>query len=304
MKDERLLEMRIFRAVVEAGSFTAGANALGVSQSFVSRSLIQLETRLGLSLLHRSTRGIRLTEEGGRYLISAGKILASLDEIEGNLSHAKTSPVGDLRLSVPIAFGTDQIVPRIPQFLRDHPQIKLHLSLTDTIVSLIDDNIDLAIRMGRLRDSTLVNKKLCDLRRIVVASPVYLEKFGEPLTPADLVHHNCLEWQGDHEHLNHWPFKGNSMPETILAHGNFRSSNGLSMFEICLEGVGIMRLAEHLAVPAIRAGRLVRLLPDVEVQDQTAIHALYRPERHLLPRIRSFVDYFVDIFRKPPWLHN
>jgi DNA-binding transcriptional LysR family regulator len=302
MKDDRLLEMRVFRAIVENGGFTAGAHALGVSQPFASRSLARLEERIGVKLVHRSTRGLRLTEEGERYLAAGASIMAALDEAEGALSASKAEAVGDLRISAPIAFGIDQIVPRLPEFMRLHPQIKIHISLTDSLVSLIDDHIDLAIRMGRLQSSSLVSRKLCDLQRLIVAAPSYVARFGAPATPQDLAAHNCLEWQGDHDQLNHWKFKIDGAEVEFIAQGNFRSSNGLTLFAMCTEGVGIMRMAEHMALPAIRAGRLVRLLAAFEPRDQTAIHALYRPERRLLPRVRNFVDYLAALFQQPPWL--
>ncbi|MCA6104121.1 MULTISPECIES: LysR family transcriptional regulator [Bradyrhizobium] len=300
MRDNRLLEMQIFRAVVEHNGFTAAAYALESSQPFVSRAIAQLERRLGAKLIHRTTRQHRLTAEGERYLATCREILAALDDAE-NAFAGQSTPAGDLRVSAPLAFGTDQVLPLLPGFLATHDRVRVHLSLSDTIVSLIDDNFDVAVRMGRLRDSQLRARKLCDLRRIVVAAPDYVRRRGAPPTPAALKDHNCLEWHGAQEHLNRWPFSIEGERRDHIAAGNFRSSNGLSLAEMCFQGVGVMRMAEHLALPAIRDGRLLRLLPEFEEHDGTAIHAVYLPERRLSARVRVFIDYLADALRSPPW---
>ncbi len=303
MKDDRLLEMRVFRAVVDAGGFTAAAHVLGVSQPFVSQVVAGLERRLGVTLLHRSTRGSRVTAEGQRYLESCSRILLEVDEAEAALVTGRSAPVGDLRVSASLGFGMDQVVPLVPRFLETHPDIKLHLTLTDALSNLIEDNVDVAIRMGRLTDSTLLSRRICGLQRVVVAAPAYLDAHGTPQTPDALLDHNCLEWQGPLDHLNRWPFIDPESGRTraLPIQGNFRSSNGLSLFDLCLAGVGIMRLAEHMALPAIRRGALVPLLEPYQARDEAAIHAVYLPERDLLPRTRLFVDFLVTAFRTPPW---
>lgn len=300
MKDNRLLEMQIFRAVVEHDGFTAAAYALESSQPFISKTIAQLEKRLGAKLLHRTTRRHRLTTEGERYLAACREILAALDEAETSFT-SQSEPSGDLRVSAPLAFGTDQILPILPGFLEAHPKVKVHLSLSDTVVNLVDDNVDIAVRMGRLQDSSLKARRLCGLRRIVVAAPSYIERYGVPENPQALKEHNCLEWHGAQEHLNHWPFGPKQASSQHIAVGNFRSSNGLSLAEMCFRGVGVMRMAEHLALPAIRQGHLVRLLSDFEWDDTLAIHAVYLSERHLNARIRVFIDYLAMAYKYPPW---
>lgn len=299
MKDDRLIEMRVFKAVAETGGFTAAANLLGVSQPFVSQSVSNLEKRLGVQLLHRSTRTQRLSSEGEIFLASCRRILDEVEQAEVQVR--SDEPSGDLRVSAPLAFGLDQVVPQLAGFLDAFPQVTMHLSLSDTLVNLLEDYFDVAIRMGRLQDSSLASRRLCDLQRIVVAAPAYLARHGHPVTPQGLVRHNCLMWQSPMERLNHWPFLMEGRREEVPVRGSFRSSNGSTLFEMCVAGVGIMRLAEHLALPAIRAGRLVPLLADYQAQDDTAIHAVFLPERKLVPRIRAFVDHFVEVFREPPW---
>lgn len=300
MKDDRLLEMQIFKAIIEQGGFTAAARALEVSQPFVSRIVTRLEQRLGVRLIHRTTRRQRPTPEGERYFATSRDILAALDRAESDIAQ-RAEPSGDLRVSAPLAFGTDQLLPLLPFFMIRYPRMKVHLSLSDAIVSLIDDNVDVAIRMGRLQSSPLKARKLCSLHRIVVAAPAYLERHGGLSTPEALGKHNCLEWHGAQEHLNRWPFIVDGERREHVAAGNFRSSNGLSLAEMCFQGVGIMRMAEHLALPAIRAGRLVRLLEAFEDRQATAIHAVYLPELHVSARIRAFVDHLAESLRNPPW---
>lgn len=299
MKDDRLLEMRVFKAVVEAGGFTAAANFLNVSQPFVSQSINSLERRLGVQLLHHSTRTQRLTSEGERFLMSCGQVLDSVEEAEAQVRSGE--PTGNLRISASHAFGMDQLVPALPRFLAAYPKLCVHFSLSDSNVNLIEDNFDVAVRMGRLQDSSLRSRKLCDLQRVVVAAPQYVAAHGKPVTPQGLSRHACLTWESPREHLNQWPFMLNGQIEKVAVHGNFRSTDGTTLFQLCVAGVGIMRLAEHLALPAIRAGKLVPLLAEYQAKDDTAIHAVYLPERQVVPRIRAFIDYFVDTFREPPW---
>ncbi len=300
MKDDRLVEMRVFKAVVDTGGFTAAANLLGVSQPFVSQSVTNLERRLGVQLLHRSTRTQRLTSEGESFLASSNRIMEEIDQAEAQIKSPE--PTGDLRVTAPLGFGMDQVVPSLPGFLEAYPKVKLHLSLSDGMVNLLQDNFDVAIRMGRLQDSSLMARKLCNLQRIVVASPRYVEKHGQPVTPQGLARHNCLMWAGQLEYLNRWTFMINGKRQEMLASGNFRSADGTTLFQLCTAGVGIMRLAEHLALPAIRSGTLVPLLADYQAQDDAAIHVLYMRERQLVPRIRAFVDYALEVFRHPPWV--
>jgi DNA-binding transcriptional LysR family regulator len=300
MKDDRLVEMRVFKAVVEAGSFTAAAQVLGVSQPFVSQCMHHMERRLGVHLLHRSTRTQRLTSEGERFLGSCKEIIDAVEEAETQIR--TKGPSGDLRVSAPQAFGSDQIVPALPGFVTMYPELTVHFSLSDAFVNLIEDNFDVAIRMGRLQDSSLRSRKLCDLQRVVVAAPSYVATHGMPVTPQGLSRHNCLMWETPHDQLNQWPFMISGKPEKMPVRGAFRSRDGTTLFQLCIAGIGIMRLAEHLALPAIRSGKLVPLLSDYQAQDETAIYAVYLPERQLVPRIRAFVDYFVEVFRQPPWM--
>lgn len=301
MKDERLLEMTVFKAVAEHGGFTTAAHALGTGQPFVSKTLGNLEKRLGVALLRRSTRQMRLTEEGVQFLASCNRILAEVEEAEGRISSTAAAPGGDIRVTTASSFGMDQIVPLLPEFLRTYPDMRVRLSLSDTLVDIIGNGFDVAIRMGQLQDSMLLSRKLCHLQRIVVASPSYLALHGAPATPKDLASHNCLLWEAPMDHLNHWPFMIDGKRIAVNIHGNFQFSTGMTSVDMCLAGVGLTRMAEHFAIPAIRKGLLVPLLSDFQASDGTAIYAVYAKERHIHPRVRAFINYLIEKFKTPPW---
>jgi DNA-binding transcriptional LysR family regulator len=301
MRDDRLTEMRIFKAVADTGGFTAAALALNVGQPYVSRSITQLEHRLGVALLRRSTRRLTLTDEGRQYLASCNRIIADIDASEAQLARASQHMSGDIRVTVATSFGMDQIVPLLPAFLDDYPQLRIRLSLSDTLSDLIGEGFDLAIRMGSLQDSNLVSRKLCHLQRIVVASPAYIASHGVPRVPADLALHNCLMWESPMDHLNHWPFIVDGERVALEIGGNFQTSSGVSSVYMCLAGVGVTRMAEHMVLPSIRSSMLVPLLTDFQAPDDTAIHVVYPRFSSLHPRVRVFIDYLDERFRQPPW---
>lgn len=301
MKDDRLVEMKIFKAVAEHGGFTAAALALDASQPFVSKTMNNLEQRLGVALLRRSTRRIHLTEEGQGFLTACNKIIAEIEQAEGLVSATGAAPAGDLRVTTATSFGMDQIVPLLPEFMQTYPGIRIRLALSDTLVDLIGSGFDVAIRMGQLQDSMLLSRKLCHLQRIVVAAPSYLARHGTPTRPEDLHRHNCLRWEAPMDHLNHWPFMIDGERTHVEIQGNFQFSTGMTSVELCLAGVGLTRMAEHFAIPAIRKNLLVPLLTDFQAPDDTAIYAVYAKERHVHPRVRTFVNYLLEKFKQPPW---
>lgn len=301
MRDDRLTEMRIFKAVAETGGFTAAALALDIQQPYVSRTISNLEHRLGVALLRRSTRRLQVTQEGRQYLALCTRILHELESAEAQLSRASQQMSGEIRVTVATSFGMDQIVPLLPAFLEDYPQLRVRLSLSDTLADIIGEGFDLAIRMGSLQDSNLVSRKLCHLQRVVVASPSYIAKHGVPTAPADLSSHNCLMWEPPMDHLNHWPFVIDGERTSMEISGNFQTSSGVSSVYMCLAGVGVTRMAEHMVLPSIRSNMLVPLLTSFQASDETAIYAVYARDSTLHPRVRVFIDYIADRLRRPPW---
>ena len=300
LKDNRLVEMSVFKAVAEQGGFNAAARELGCGQPFVSRTITQLEDRLGVALLKRTTRKVRLTEEGQRFLETCEKLLWDLKRAEDEVRPAKI-PHGTLSVDAPTSFGVDQIVPLLPAFMKTHPGIRINLSLSDDFVDVIGSGFDVAIRMGKLRDSSLLRRKLCDLQRMVVASPRYIEANGEPKTPYDLKFHNCFVRSPPMDHLNRWPFIVDEKAIDVQVNGSFHYSNGISSVEMCLAGGGVVRMSEHFALPAIRRGQLIPLLSEFQAKDDTEISAMFANDTYIHPRIRAFVDYVVAAFRVPPW---
>jgi DNA-binding transcriptional LysR family regulator len=190
---DKLSEMRAFQAVADAGGFTAAAAELRVSQSLVSRAVARLEQRLGTTLLHRSTRRVSLTDEGVIFLQGCRRVLEDIGEVERSVTSSE-SPAGILRISASVLFGQDPIVPLLPEFMARYPKLEVQLSLADRHVDLIEEKIDIAIRLGRLASSSLIARKLGEQRRLIVASPAYLAQRGRPKTPDDLLKHNCLLW--------------------------------------------------------------------------------------------------------------
>lgn len=296
--------MRVFKAVAELGGFTAAAHALSATQPFVSRTVKNLEHRLGVTLLRRSTRHLSLTSEGEHFLAATSKLLSELDGVEADVANWRSEVGGQIRLTAPTNFGVDQIVPLLPRFLAEHPSIRINLSLSDTVVDLVDGRFDIAVRMGALQDSMLVSRKLTGLQRIVVASPGYVREHGTPRHPGDLPSHNCLRWDAPLDHLNHWPFVIDGKPVTVAVTGNFQCISGVASASMCSANVGIGRMAEHLALPAIRRGELVPLLQEFQPADELGIFAVFVRERQTHPRIRAFVDYLVECFRTPPWVDS
>jgi DNA-binding transcriptional LysR family regulator len=304
MKDERLIEMRVFKAVAELGGFTAAAQAFSATQPFVSRTVKSLEARLGITLLRRSTRHVSLTAEGETFLASTNRLLAELNAIEADASNWRSEINGQIRVTAPTCFGVDQLVPLLPQFMLTHPSVRINMSLSDTVVDLLDGRFDVAVRMGHLQDSRLVSRKLTTLQRIVVATPQYIRKWGTPEHPNDLAHHNCLQWEAPLDHLNYWPFVIDGKKVSLAVTGNFQCISGVASARMCYAHVGIGRMAEHLALPSIRRGELVPLLQRFQPTDDLGIYAVFMRGEATPPRIRAFVDYLADCFKKPPWVDS
>ena len=291
--DNRAGEMQVFAETVRQGSFSAAGRALRLSPSAVSKLVTRLEQRLGVRLLTRTTRALRLTPEGEIYLARANRILDEIGETERMLAAGGSgAPAGRLRVSVSIGFGATVVVPLLPAFLAAYPEIQIDLSLEDRIIDMVEERTDVAIRTGPLRDTSFRARKLVDSPRSVVASPDYLARQGRPDHPKDLDRHNCLGFNF-RPTAEEWPFRD---PETGTVHtrtvrGNCEVNNGPSMRALCRAGVGIARMGNFFIGEDVRAGRLVPLLEEYNPGEIESIHALYPGHPHLAARIRSFVDF-------------
>jgi DNA-binding transcriptional LysR family regulator len=297
----RLDEMAVFVQVVEEGGFSAAAHALRLTPSAVSKQVARLEDRLGVRLMDRTTRHWRLTEEGEGFLERARRILADLEEAEQSAAGGRAAPRGILRVSVSNSFGRSQIVPLLPAFLARYPELRLSLTLSDGLLDLVEEHLDVAIRVAPLTDSTLIVRKLADNRRVICASPAYLARRGTPRTPDELAHHDCLAVAGS-SGLNVWEFTGPGPPTRLAVSGRVEVNNTELLRSMALAGLGLIRIAEFLVTPDIAAGRLVPVLVDWNKPDAPPIHLVYAPGRHVSARVRAFVDYLVEAFTPtPPW---
>ncbi|CCG07373.1 LysR family transcriptional regulator [Pararhodospirillum photometricum] len=298
---DRLFPLQAFVRVVEEGSFSGAARRLGSSTSAISRQVAQLEAGLGVRLLQRTTRSLTLTEAGQGYYQRVSQALSDLDDADRAVRQLQASPRGVLRINAPVSFGVRHLVPALGAFREVAPEITLDLTLNDHFVDLIDEGVDVAVRIGRLPESDLVARRLAPVRRMVCGSPAYLAAHGTPATPDDLTGHACLSY-ANVSMTEEWRFvrsDGTSWPLTLS--GPLRANNGDALLEAALAGLGLAVLPTFIAGPAVQAGRVVEVLPGF-LPDHGAVHAVYPTPRHLSPKVRCFVDFLVERFSPvPPW---
>jgi len=290
--DNRTGEIEAFLRTIDSGSFAAAAKSLRQTPSGVSRSVARLEARLGVRLLNRTTRSLTLTPEGEAYRPRALGILNDLDELERSFSADKAAPRGKLLVSASVPFGLHRLLPVLPEFLERYPQVLVDLSLTDALIDLVSQRIDVAIRHGTLRDSSLRARKLGTSRWLIVAAPSYLQRRGRPKRPADLKHHNCLNFNFRRS-IEGWTFKFDGTPRQFAIRGNFQGNSGEAIRLMAVGGAGVARLAHFLVAEDIELGRLVPLLTSFNIGDSEDIHALYVGHERLSARVRVFLDFLV-----------
>ncbi|WP_223435147.1 MULTISPECIES: LysR family transcriptional regulator [unclassified Pseudomonas] len=287
-------EMEVFTRVVSAGTFSEAARRLDMSPSAVSKLIARLEARLGARLLHRSTRRLELTAEGERFNNECLRILELIDSAERDIANV-TRPSGLIQVNANLPFGLHCLLPLLPDFLAAYPDITLNVELTDTVVDLLERRADVAIRTGPMRESSLVQRRLGESRKITVASPGYLARWGQPKTLEELQRHNRLSF-GFHRHSQAWVFRGaDGQRIEIEPKGNVLLSDGESMRQSALAGLGIARLANFHISADIEAGRLVPLLEAFDSGETEAIHAVFiGPGQQLPHRVRVFIDFLLE----------
>jgi DNA-binding transcriptional LysR family regulator len=284
-------ELRTFVRIVGAGSLSAAGREMGLALSVVSKRLAMLERRTGMRLLARSTRHLALTEEGQTLYDRAQRILAEVDEAEAALTNGSVEPQGVLRVSAPVALGRAHVSPVCRDLVRAHPKVSIDLTLTDRLVELIDEGMDVVVRIGAPKDSGLVMRKLVDNHRIVVGAPDYLERRGTPMAPADLEDHECLQYRGVG---THWSLVGpGGEAAQIKSASRLRSDNGEVAHDWALAGCGLIFKSWVDVEPDLRSGRLVHVLPHWR-SDPAPVCALFPSTRQLPTRVRLFVDAMVD----------
>ncbi|MFC6632723.1 LysR family transcriptional regulator [Microbulbifer taiwanensis] len=290
----------VFASVVKHSNFARAAEEQGMTPSGVSRVISRLEEHLGVRLLQRSTRRLSLTETGSVFHQRALQILRDLDEAEAEASAASLQPRGLLRLNVPVVFGRQHIVPLLQPLREKYPEMSIELSLSDRFVDLIEEGMDLAVRIGALADSRLIARRLCANRRLLVASPDYLKRRGTPQTAADLDDHDCLVFTGL-DRPYQWRLVGPEGPVAVAAAGPLVCNNGEVLTEAAKGGLGIALGATFSISSALLSGELVRVLPGYEFEP-TAIHAIYPSTRQLSRKVRATVDFLASAFDGiPAW---
>ncbi|WP_283788212.1 LysR substrate-binding domain-containing protein [Bermanella sp. WJH001] len=296
MEQFDLNEIAIFVKVVDAGSFTGAAKNLGLPKSTVSRKITQLEERLGVRLLQRTTRTLSLTDTGSAYYNQCSRIIGDVEEANIAVTEMQSKPKGLLRITAPMLFGAEVLSDLVSEFLQKNPEIQLDIVLTDQPLDLIQEGIDVAFRVGHLADSSLIARSLGSVQTVTCASPAYIEKHGSPSHPKELYEHTTLGWSA----RNTWEY---DTPEAVSVDlkPKVQVNDALSMRKMALNGLGVSRLPAFLCAEDIKAGRLIPLLCDWS-NTSTPIHALYPSNRHLSVKVRSFVDFIVEELRsEQPW---
>lgn len=286
-------EMEIFLRVVEQDGFSAAARMSGMTPSAVSKLIARLEARLGARLFNRSTRKLQLTPEGTAFYERSGRILADLEEAERSVA-AGAHPAGVIRLNTSASYSRHVLGPLMPEFLAQHPDVSLDIVQTDAVIDLIEQRVDVAIRAGPMKDSSLVTRKLGATRSVIVAAPGYLERFGEPKTIADLDRYICLALCYTRT-VKGWPLIVDNVPSTITTAARVRASDGEAMRELAIEGVGLARIAAFTVRADIAAGRLKPVLEAFNPGDLEEFRAVYLGQGGPLPaRIRALLDFLAE----------
>lgn len=296
MKQYDLISLRSFVAVVNAGSFNKAAELLQTSTAAISRRVAALETELGVRLLNRTTRRIDLTESGRQYHRDVTAILEALEEAEERINCERHSISGTLRIAAPLSFGTLCLGPLLPPFLMQYPELRLQVQLEDRFTDLIADQVDLAIRIGSLTDSSYVATHIAELPRVVCASPAYLERMGTPRVPAELKSHNCLHYNNV-SMREEWGFQDERGTLAVEVGGTFCANNGELLRDAALQGIGITSLPRFIVQEALDSGQLMPLL-SAFTNASLGLHVL-RPTRSYTPaRIQRFIEYLKSAYVK------
>ncbi len=277
-----------FVSVAEQGGFTAAARKLGVSVAQVSRQVAQLEDRLQAKLLLRTTRQVRLTELGDIYYRHCRQLLDNLYEAELAVGRHQAEPQGTLRITAPVSYGESRIAPLVNDFMLRYPQLEVTLTLTNQLLDLVHDGFDLAIRLGHLKDSTLIARKLAERIPYVCASPAYAARNGVPLSLPELAQHSCLVGNSDE-----WHFTLQGQPHTLRVQGQLHCNSGHALLDAALKGIGIIQLPDYYVYPHLANGDLLELFPECRAPAE-GIWALYPQNRHLSPKVRLLVDYLAE----------
>lgn len=291
---DRFLEMQSFSAVVDAGSFVKAAEAMGLPKAAMSRYVADLEARLGVRLLHRTTRRLSLTEEGEVFYARAKELLVGVNEAEAEISSRSSAPSGLLRINAPVTFGILHLAPLWGQFRSQYPQVTLDVTLADRVVDLVEEGYDVAIRIATLPSSTLVSKRLATTRMVLCASPSYLAAHGEPVQPSDLTSHAVISytyWSTKDE----WHFEGPLGPVSVRTQPCIHTNSGDTCRAAALAHQGIILQPSFLVGGDLASGALVELMPQFRSLE-IGIYAVYPTRKHVPPKVRALIDFLAKHF--------
>jgi DNA-binding transcriptional LysR family regulator len=300
---DKFAALNAFVAVADQGGFAPAARRMGLAPSSLTRQISLLEEALGTLLVNRSTRSVTLTDAGARYLEDARRILDDMENADRAVSEQGGPPSGVLRISLPVAFGRLHVGPALPLFLRRFPGMRLDISLSDTVVNLVEERIDIAVRLGALTSSSLIARKLAPHRRLICASPDYIAERGAPASPSDLARHNCLLF----DYLTSdttWTLAKDGARERVSVSGNLRASGSELLREAAIGGAGLILMPTWLVGPDLSDGRLVPVLEEWSVSpgpEDGAIWALYLASRRGSRKVSCFLDFLAEHFGSPPY---
>jgi DNA-binding transcriptional LysR family regulator len=296
---DRLDGERMFLAVMETGSFVAAAARLGTSSGQASKLVSRLESHLGVRLLNRTTRAVSPTEASQAYFERLRPLLDEFDNLDRSIRNISQAPRGRLRVTAPLTFGTLELAPALNIFALAYPDIELDVSFSDRIVNVVDEGFDMAVRVGRPADSSLIARRICNVRIVIVASPDYIEHHGEPAEPGDMANHQCII-DGNFREPNRWPLKipgGDAVSAQVQ--GRIRYSNAEACLRAAEAGLGLACVPSFVAGDALRAGTVRPVLRSFEAEPYS-VHALYPHSRHLAAKVRVLVDFLVERYRDGP----
>ena len=299
-------DLRIFLDVAQAGNLSKVAHARGIAVSSVARKIDALEASLTTKLLHRTSRAIILTDAGERFLPHAKNIIAELEDAKDELSSLRADPRGLLSITAPAAFGRRYLTPAIASFLKQYPLMEIDLHLSDQVIDLSAQRLDIAIRIGTLPDSDLIATRLAPLNRLACASPEYLQLHGKPLTPLELLEHNCL--RKINRHLPYeWIFSGVNQTKALAVKGSFRSDDIEALLQAAIAGMGVIHLASFIVSDMIANGKLCVLfetelssLQKPSQKSDSGIHAVRLPGRSHEAKAQLFINHLRQEFGTPP----
>ncbi|HEX4328493.1 MAG TPA: LysR family transcriptional regulator [Burkholderiales bacterium] len=291
---DKLKAMQTYVRIAEAGSLTAAANDLGASLPAVVRSLAALEAQLGVRLINRTTRRLSLTEEGRHYLDTCRQVLSAVEDGESALTAEAAEPAGQLSITAPVLFGQMHVAPAVTRFVQRYEKMRCGVQLHDRVVDLLEEGIDVGIRIGPLTDSSLVAQQIGSLRRVTVASPAYLRRFGTPRHPRDLQAHNCVRFVS--RVSAGWPYCENGKPFIVPVSGNLEFNQAAPAVQACVEGLGLGNFLSYQPAPFVRGKQLKVVLQEFEPPPRP-INLVY-PHARLLPaRTKVFIEWMKQEFR-------